>query len=553
MIEENLTEKKPKKKLIKLLFLLAFVAFITITAFFTVKYFQKKYNDDLASKRIQAEYIDTINIRFYSESQGFYPMVPEEGTTYNFAHHYYEGLTGFDKDLRVSPLLARSWENPNDFTWRFRLKDSVLFHNEKPVTADDVEASLNMALENENTQGLISMIEKVQKVDNETIDIITTGTYPILPNILTKIFILPKELIENETFDSPIGTGPYRFSKQIEKDVYLERFEKYHLEKPKAKNAVLRVVESDDDTASLLAEGSIDIAETTNEIFLDKLSAVNNIKISSFPGIHVGLLYLDSERDKSPYIEGPTTNPLSDIKVRTAIELALEKDNIAKATSKVSSRAASQLNPPAIFGHNFEIITPKQDIEKAKSLMKEAGYEEGFTLTIDAGAIAQPIIEEIKKQLKEINIEVKPNLMQPTRENFMKLITGDTSAFYLAWGSVSGDGLESFESIFSSSSAMNMMGYKIDGIDDLIEKAKNTFNQSERKKILEQIALKVDEQKKVIALTERYNVYAHSKNIEFSGRIDGHLMATDAKGVVPEELKKDYGFLDTIKRMLSFS
>src|SRR3989344_8859573 len=190
---------------------------------------------------------DSVIIGVKSAPLGFYGQekVQYESPTFNFNSNIFEGLTTFTKDLKfASRQLVESWDNPSDTVWRLRLKKGVKFHNGYDFTAEDAKYSIDFAKQYV-VKDDIAQVKQVRIMDPFTIEIETNGPSPLLLNNLINVFVLSKKYSEENGFDKPNGTGPYKFVENINGKYQLAANENYYLGAPKIKTAIYRVIEDD--------------------------------------------------------------------------------------------------------------------------------------------------------------------------------------------------------------------------------------------------------------------------------------------------------------------
>lgn len=511
--------------------------------------YKNQLNKDVAAQRLAASFIDNLTIAYDSDPDGLYPDAENSSTSGNFWSYYYEGLTSFNKDMEIQPQLAVSWESPDANTWRFHLRDDVKFHNGQAMTADDVVASINTAITNDQVNIFIPTVKSVKKIDNYTVDIITSSPTPILANLIPQIYILPKSVIETRDWTSLIGTGPYKIVSYEGSVFNLTRFNDYYGPEVKVKNVTIKGIADDEERLEALKKGEVDVATEITPIKEgEKTNDGKSIKFAVSKPIFVIYLGIDSVRDKSPYINNGGINPVKNLKVRQAISLAIDvPELIAGGDFNRYAEQATQLAPPTIFGYNPDIKPVEQNVEQAKALMKEAGFANGFNITMDT---ARPLNYQkiLKEQLAEININLTIRVNNPSEvDYFGKLSKGDFSMVAMSWTIPSGDALEAYENVVGGGT--NYLQINDSEINDLIEQARNSSDLSKRKELLKELALIVDEKKLVIPLLSQGAIFDYREGLIVTARADGMHFAFETSGEVPDSLK-DYSFMDTVKKIL---
>lgn len=381
---------------------------------------------------------------------GFFPWLESyDVTTMMINMNIFNSLVEFDQIFRTKPKLATSWNNPNNLTWRFYLRENVKFHNGYNFTAEDVKYTIDFIKGNEShvLRDLLLSIEEVKIIGNYTVDIITEKPCPILLNKLTDIPIASKRYVEETTKRWPIGTGAYKLIEYVpDEHVKLERFDDYW-EEPEVKNVTFKIIEDDEEMKNATIAGEIEIAGHIQQRFYEEILNCSNIRVERFSQPTVVFLSFDFRENDSVAFKGEK-NPLSDVRVRKAIYHAINITYIINSVLNGSNFAepASQFVTPLIFGYNPNIERLPYDPEKSIELMEEAGYEEGFELVIDCNEESyslKQICEIIQTQLSDI-IDVKLNFL-PLEDYYMKIGTRNSSCYIIGWLAGTGDGGEIFD------------------------------------------------------------------------------------------------------------
>lgn len=552
----SLPENKAKKPFLKKFLFIMLVIILVLGGFGLGAYFyQKKLNKDVTAKREASTYVNHITVAYTSAPLGFYPQ-PNEYVTINFNSYFYEGLTMFDKNMEIKPLLAQSWENPNPNTWRFRLRKDVTFQNGHKMTADDVVASFKLAIADPDVNNIIPTVVSATKVDNYTVDIKTSTPTPILVNIIPIVYILPQSLITSESWNHPIGTGPYEFvSASTDGSSFnLTRNDKYYGPKAKVKDVTFKAIADDTARLSALKKGQIDVSEeVTPTPEGTRTQDGKLIKFAISPPVDADFLIFDSVRNVSPYVKGTKTNPLKDVRVRTAMALALDTQSfINSGDFNKNDQQATQIVPPSIFGYNSSIKPLKQNVTEALALMKQAGYEKGFTLTFDTTSQQTTFQNLLKEQLAAIGINLVVSIDSPDvlQAKLFNTGTADASMINMSWLTPSGDALEAYDGVFSiGPNNFNFFSINDPQINDLIAKAKSTTDLSKRKEYLNNLAVVVNQQKYVIPLLSEVSVYDYRDGLVVISRADSMNYAYETSGAIPANLKS-YSYISTVEKIL---
>ena len=441
---------------------------------------------------------DTLIIGTTDGIFGFHPYMDSyDVSTMTVNMNIFNSLVEFDQIFRTKPKLASSWNNPNNLTWRFYLRRDVKFHNGYDFTSEDVKYTIDLIKGNERSvlRDLLVSVKEVEIVDNYTVDIITERPCPILLNKLVDIPIVSKQYQEEGTKKWPIGTGAYKL---VEYDpgnfTILERFDDYWGEQLEVKNVTFEVIQDDEERKNALFDGEIDIAELILPSYYQEV--LENPRVNAVLCTHPTVMFLsfDFRENDSVGFKGEK-NPLVDVRVRKAIYHSINITYIINNVLNGSDFAepASQFVSPMIFGYNPDITRLPYDPEKAKELMKEAGYEDGFNLVLDASEDVYHhilICELVQTQLSDI-INVSLNFM-PTMEYFMKIGSRNSSFYIIGWVASTGDGAEIFDYMLrtvdqeAGVGTYNMGYYSNPEVDRIGENVSHIMNPESRLELMQE-------------------------------------------------------------------
>ena len=388
------------------------------------------------------------------------PHAQNEGPTHTLAHQIYEPLIIRDVTGAFEPALSTEWavseDDPN--VWVFKLREGVTFADGADFNAEDVVFSFGRAQsENSAMKELLTSIPDVRAVDDYTVEFVTDGPNPILPNNFTNLFMMDSGWAEaNDVVDvqnmadgettfaatNANGTGPYTVeSREPDVKTVLVANPDYwgvddfplgfdRVEYTPIQNAATRV-------AALLS-GEVDFIQDVPVQDLDRVKGTDGLVVKTAPQNRVIFLGLnigadDLERDN---IEG--ANPLADVRVRRAMNMAINRDAIKQVVMRGQSQPAGMIAPPFVDGWTEELdAVQPQDIEGAKALMDEAGYGDGFTIQLDCPndryVNDEAICQAVAGMMGQIGITV--NLNAQSKALHFPLIQNGTTDFYLlGWG-----------------------------------------------------------------------------------------------------------------------
>lgn len=389
----------------------------------------------------------------------------------------YEGLLKPDSQGNNIPAVAESYTVSEDLmTYTFKLRDGIKFHNGKNVTADDVKYSIDkFAGISDGSDPLVSafsVIEEVNIIDDKTVDVVLNTPDTDLPTYLAMVSaaIIPKD---NENPDTvAIGTGPYKYvSRSPQENVICEAFDDYWGEKANIKNVTFKVEANADSIVMDLLGGSIDFYA---RLTIDQVKQLND-EFSVYEGTMnlVQALYLNNN-----------VKPFDDVRVRQALSYATDVDEILDITAEGKGTKIGSSMFPAFGKYYDESLSElyPTDIEKAKELLKEAGYENGFNMTITVPSNYQPhidVAQVLAEQYKKIGVNAEIQLVEwnswlsdvYTGRDFESTVIG-VDASYLA--------ASALLSRFESTAANNFINFKSDAYDKAYNKTLTTADDDER-------------------------------------------------------------------------
>lgn len=468
------------------------------------------------------------------------PQQQNEGPTNSVLINLYDGLVNMKPDMSIEEGLATSWEQKDDLTWVFHLREGVKFHNGKDFTADDVIFTIERCRD-QLLSNFVAMIDEVEKIDEYTVQMKTVKPYAILLEDLAKVFIISKDYVTevgDEEFNlNPVGTGPYKFVEWMKEDhITLEANEDYWNGAPEIKTVIFRPISNEATRTAALLSGEVDLITDVPARDVDRIGEKANV--IKEPSLMLLYLTLDVTRDKTPGVD-LTKNPLKDDKVKQAIRLGIDIDSIVKNVMANHGYPADQANPKGVYGYVEDIERPACDPEKAKQLLAEAGYPDGFSIKLDGPNNRYPndykVAEAVASQLAKIGIDVELNLM-PKSVFFDYVRPGDKSSFVLVgWATDNADAGSWYKSMFYTRDkkegygTSNRCHYANPEFDELIEKSDDTADINERDKYLQEASRILDKELPMIPLFFFEDIYGIKEGFEFTPRKDACIYAYDIK------------------------
>lgn len=427
------------------------------------------------------------------------PHSQNEGLNNTMSDHVYEPLVTRGKTLKLEPALAVSWKLESPTVMRFKLRDKVTFHNGAPFTADDVVFSVQRALEKTSDfSAYMQGIEGAKKVDNLTVDIISKGPNPTLLDQLTEVRIMNKAWAEKhnalrpqdfknkeETYTArnANGTGPFVLKSREPdvKTVLVANSNWWGKLDGNINEVVYTPIKSDATRVAALLSGELDLVLDPPVQDLERLKRDGNLKVLEGNENRTLFLNYDQGRNELLYSNVKGKNPFKDIRVRQAMAHAIDVNAIHRQIMRGLALPTGSLIAPQVRGYSKDLENRwPLDLAKAKKLMADAGYAQGFEVTLDCPNNRyindEKICQAIAAMLAKIDIKIKLNSM-PRVNFFPKIQNSDTSMYLLGWGVPTFDALYSLQSILRTKGSggdgnWNFSGYSNPKVDALVDKLK---------------------------------------------------------------------------------
>jgi len=452
----------------------------------------------------------TVKVGLFSEPSAMDPHYHNLGPNNAFSSNVYEALVLQDEQQKLMPGLAVSWKPVNDTTWEFKLRQGVKFHDGSDFNADDVIFTFERAPNVPNSPSSFGTYLKgksFKKIDDYTVHAITEKPYPLMPVDLSQIVIISNEVGKDVTTsqfnsgEAAIGTGQYKFVEWKPGDtITLTRNDDYWGEKAAFEGIEVKPIKSNPSRVAALLAGDVDFIDNVPTADIERLKADSNVVLSSGISNRVIYLHMDRFRDDSPYITGTNgKNPLNDLRVRKAISKAINRDAIVARVMEGVAIPAGQLLPPGFFGTSDKIKPEPYDPEGAKKLLAEAGYPNGFGMTIhgpnDRYINDAKIAQAVGQMLTRVGIDMKVETM-PKSVFFSSASSGGPdktpkySFILVGWGSGTGEASSALKSLIHTKDSAGGFGasnrgrYSNPEVDSLIEQALATVDDPKREALL---------------------------------------------------------------------
>ncbi|WP_156385780.1 ABC transporter substrate-binding protein [Devosia sp. Root685] len=491
-----------------------------------------------------------LMIGIKSEPSSLDPQFHVLATNMQVAFTMFEPLVMMDAFAVPQPALAESWENVTPTEWVFNLRKDVTFSDGSPFTAEDVLFSFDRVAKVPNSPSAYTLftrqIESVEAIDDYTVKMTTFKPYPLLAADITSVVIMShlaaagdapegKTTTELNRGDGLIGTGPFTFvSWQKGADFVVERNPNYWGDAPEWDTVTMRPMTNAAARAAALLAGDIAVMEDPPTANLSDFENNPDLTIAKAPAGRVVYIALDQQDRESPGISGTDTNPLMDARVREALFISIDRYGIVDRVMGGLAEPAGDLVPAHFLGSSPDHATaPTVDVERAKALLTEAGYPDGFSIVLGSPngryvndvRIAQTIASMWSRVgvTTEVEASAPPVFFQNRDE--MKY-----SAYLGAWGNGSGENLTTLNALINTYDREQGKGtanggrYSNPEVDALLAEAASTMDDAARGAILSQADSMVLNDFGIIPVHYEVPVWALRNGLTMEGRADQYTL-----------------------------
>jgi len=455
----------------------------------------------------------TLRVANQGDAQSMDPHSLNETLQLTFTGNVYEPLIGRDKKLALAPILATEWKQTSPTVWRFELRKGVTFHDGTPFTADDVVFSLKRAAgEGSDMQSYTSPFKEVRKVGPLTIEIETLAPFPILPDVLTNVFIMSRKWCEDNKAVIPVdrrkgientasfkanGTGPFRLKERqpSARTVLTRNGTWWGKVEGNVDEVIFTPIGSAPTRVAALLSGEVDVIEPVPLQDIERIKSSPNLKVSQGPELRTIFLGMDQKRDELQFSSVKGKNPFKDKRVRQAFYQAIDIETIKNRVMRGASLPSALMVGPGIRG-----FTPEQnkrlpyDVDAAKKLLAEAGYPGGFEIGLncpnDRYVNDADICQAVAANLARVGVKV--NLQTETKNTyFPKILRRDTSFYLLGWTPSTYDAHNALTSLMATPTdkgqgQFNLGSYSNPKVDELTLKIQSETDQAKRNAMIKE-------------------------------------------------------------------
>ena len=396
----------------------------------------------------------TIRIANQGDALSMDPHSLNESLQLSTTSNVYEPLVGRNKDLSLAPALATAWKQTSPTVWRFELRKGVQFHDGTPFTADDVLFSFaRTQLDGSDMKSYTNDFKEVRKIDAHTVEIETKTPFPILPDVISQVFIMSKKWAEDNKANAPVdrrkgienaasfranGTGPFRLRERQPgvRTVFTRNGTYWGKIEGNAQEIIFTPIGNDSTRVAALLSGEVDVMEPIPVQDIERINQNAGTRAITGPELRTIFLGMDQKRDELQYSSVKGKNPFKDVRVRKAFYQAIDIDGIKKNVMRGASNPSALMVGPGINGFDESVKRLPYDPAAAKKLLADAGYPDGFEVSMncpnDRYVNDGRICQAVAANLARINVKIK--LVAETKGTyFPKVLRRDTSFYMLGW------------------------------------------------------------------------------------------------------------------------
>lgn len=425
----------------------------------------------------------TLTISQQADAVTLDPHKTNDSASANPMCQIYDTLVQLDSSMKIQPDLATEWKQVDDLTWEFKLKSGVKFHNGEELKASDVKFTFDRLLDPKTASPgafMLTALKEVKVVDDYTVRIVTKTKFaPILYNLTHIATAILNEKAVKEAGTSygikPVGTGPFKFVKwDKNSQIILEKNKDYFAGPAKLDKIVIRIIPESATAVSELRTGGVDMSLDLPPQYSNQFAASGDVILEKIPSFSLKYLGFDTR-----------VKPFNDPKVRQAINLATDKDALIKIVYQGTAQQLMAPLPPKINGADPNLKGYGYDKGKAKQLLAEAGYPNGFnsTLYLSDKEIDSKIATVLQSQLKEVGINVDLQVIEWGA--YLNKTAIGVPMYILSWTTVTGDADNGMYSLFNSKnfgSPGNRSFYKNEKVDTLLDAGRAETDDAKRVK-----------------------------------------------------------------------
>jgi peptide/nickel transport system substrate-binding protein len=449
----------------------------------------------------------TLRVANQGDATSMDPHSLNESLQLSITGNVYEPLVGRDRKLGLEPLLATKWSQTSPTVWRFDLRKGVKFHDGAALTADDVVFSFGRAAgDGSDMRGYTSSIKQVRKVDEATVEIETTAPFPILPDVISLVYVMSKKWCEDNKAERPVdkrkgientasfranGTGPYRLRERqpTTRSTFVRNASYWGKVDGNVDEVIFTPIGNDATRVAAMLSGEIDMMEPVPLQDVERLKGNANLTVMQGPELRTIFLGMDQKRDELLFSSVKGKNPFKDKRVRQAFYQSIDVETIKARVMRNAATPTGLMIAPGIKGFAPEMNKRlPHDADAAKKLLAEAGYPNGFEVGMncpnDRYVNDSEICQAVAANLARIGVKI--NLQAESKATyFPKILRRDTSFYLLGWTPGTYDAHNALSNLMATPTdkgqgTFNLGSYSNAKLDELTQKIQSETDQAQR-------------------------------------------------------------------------
>ncbi|GAB3479864.1 ABC transporter substrate-binding protein [Marinomonas epiphytica] len=479
----------------------------------------------LFSVSVVSSYAQTVTFALDADPISLDPHEQLSEGALQYSHLVFDPLVRWTNDGEFEARLATQWQQLDDKTWRISLREGVKFHSGNPLRSEDVAYTLQRLKRSTDFKALFSILESVVVESDNSLLLVTRSPYPLMLNMLALVFPIDSAFYQGRdeivkfgrSFASAhaSGTGPYVVEvRQPGQKLVFARNPNYwdKASLGNVEHLVWLPIRSDSTRLSALLTQDVDVITSLSPIDVARVKRQPDLQLASLVSSRILMLQLNQKKRPE----------LRDIRVREAINLAINQELIVDKILRGYGLAAGQVSAPQFLGHKAQ-LKPSYDLKRARQLMKQAGYQEGFELTFIAPnnryMSDEHIAQAVVGMLDKINIKVALKTL-PKAQYFQQLDKRAADIMMLGWQSDTLDSNNIYEFLFACQSGetgrgvYNANGYCNPQLDKAIDAANHELNPALRQTMLQNIEQQIHDDFVVVPLHWQAIIWAASKHVD---------------------------------------
>jgi len=479
------------------------------------------------------------------------PHSQNESMTNMMNGQVFERLLARDKQLNIVPALATEWQQTGPLTWRFKLRPNVKFHDGSPFTADDVVFSINRGKEaTSQINNYASAVGTPVAIDPLTVEFRLDKVNPIFMQHMDALWIMSKSWSEKNKTQKPLdfknkeesyasfnanGTGPFMLATRQPgiKTTYKRNPNWWGKFQGNVQEIVYTPISNDATRLAALVSGEIDFVLDPAPRDIARLRNTAGVKIIDGPENRVVFIGMDQQRDELLYSSVKGKNPFKDVRVRKALYHAIDIETMKTKLMNGQSFPTGGVTPSPLGSYNDPQIEARLpfDLAKARALMAEAGYADGFEVTLDCPNNRYINDEEICIALAgmwaQLKVKIKVNAM-PRATYFPKLEKFDLSMYMLGWGGAVTDAETTITPVLRNPGEKGVGAYNYgksrnDKFDAIAAQSSVEADPKKREELVKEALREYTSQAHILPLHRQVIPWAARSNVEATHRPDNWL------------------------------